>query len=67
MSCYVLFCYISAIQTIFFSFFPININKTQIGTENLFIGKKITVEFFERSEYGIPRFPIGKGFRNDIK
>ncbi len=32
---------------------------------NNYIGQKLTVEYFELSEYGIPRFPVGKGFRND--
>lgn len=30
-----------------------------------FIGKKITVKYFELSENGIPRFPIFKGIRHD--
>jgi len=31
-----------------------------------YIGKQATVEFFGRSEYGIPRFPKVKAFRKDI-
>lgn len=31
-----------------------------------FIGKKITVKFFELSKDGIPRFPIYQGIRHDI-
>lgn len=31
-----------------------------------YIGKKLTVKFQERSEDGIPRFPIGKSVRDDI-
>lgn len=30
-----------------------------------YIGKKMTIEFFERSEYGVPRFPKAKAFRDD--
>ena len=29
-----------------------------------FIGRRYTYYFFERTEYGIPRFPIGKTFRD---
>lgn len=32
-----------------------------------YIGKWVTVEFFGRSEYTVPRFPKVKGFRDDIK
>lgn len=31
-----------------------------------YIGKTATIEFFEKSEYGIPRFPKLKGFRMDV-
>lgn len=30
-----------------------------------YVGKKLTVRFFERSEAGIPRFPVGVGVRPD--
>jgi ATP-dependent DNA ligase len=30
-----------------------------------YIGKWATIEYFEKSEYGVPRFPKLKGFRND--
>jgi DNA ligase-1 len=30
-----------------------------------FVGKTITVKYFELSEYGVPRFPIYKGIRAD--
>lgn len=31
-----------------------------------FIGKKLTVEFFETFEDGIPRFPVGKSIRDEV-
>ena len=31
-----------------------------------YIGKKLTVVFQEYTDDGIPRFPVGKGFRDDI-
>ena len=31
-----------------------------------YIGKKLTVEYQELTDDGIPRFPVGKNFRNDI-
>lgn len=31
-----------------------------------YIGRIATVEFFGRSEYGVPRFPKLKGFRSDV-
>lgn len=31
-----------------------------------YIGKKLTVEYQELTDDGIPRFPVGKHFRNDI-
>lgn len=33
--------------------------------QNNYIGKRVTVEFFEYSEYSVPRFPKAKGLRND--
>lgn len=33
---------------------------------NKYIGKKLTVVFQEYTDDGIPRFPVGKGFRDDI-
>lgn len=35
------------------------------NNQSKYIGKWVTVEFFGRSEYTIPRFPKAKGFRND--
>lgn len=29
-----------------------------------YLGKRFTYKYFELTEYGIPRFPIGKGFRD---
>ena len=34
------------------------INKSKL------IGKKYTIRYFELSEYGVPRFPVGVGFRD---
>lgn len=33
--------------------------------QSKYIGQLVTVEFFGRSEYNVPRFPKAKGFRND--
>jgi DNA ligase-1 len=30
-----------------------------------FIGKKLTVKYFDRTEDGLPRFPVGLGFKED--
>jgi len=32
--------------------------------KNLYIGKKYTIRYFELSEYGVPRFPVGVAFRD---
>jgi hypothetical protein len=29
-----------------------------------YVGKKLTVIFQERSEHGVPRFPVGKAIRD---
>lgn len=33
---------------------------------NTLLGKRITFKYQEMSKYGIPRFPVFKGFRNDL-
>jgi ATP-dependent DNA ligase len=38
--------------------FLVNIDK--------FVGRKVTVEYFERTSYGVPRFPKAKGVRYDL-
>jgi ATP-dependent DNA ligase len=35
------------------------------NNQSKYIGKWATIEFFGRSEYGVPRFPKFKGLRND--
>lgn len=41
-------------------------SRKMLAAKNSYIGRTATVEFFELSEYGVPRFPKLKGFRSDV-
>ncbi len=38
--------------------------KRQFSSKNSYIGRKLTVKFFDRTDDNLPRFPVGKLFRD---